>query len=35
VLGGEIKMGLFDKMFGNGAAQSQQQPNADQRLIEL
>jgi nucleoid-associated protein YgaU len=28
-------MGLFDKMFGSGAAQSQQQPNADQRFNEL
>jgi LysM repeat protein len=28
-------MGLFDKMFGNGAAESQQQPNADQRFNEL
>jgi nucleoid-associated protein YgaU len=28
-------MGLFDKMFGNGAAQAQQQPNADQRFNEL
>jgi hypothetical protein len=28
-------MGLFDKMFGSGAAESQQQPNADQRFNEL
>jgi LysM repeat protein len=28
-------MGLFDKMFGRGASESQQQPNADQRFNEL
>jgi nucleoid-associated protein YgaU len=28
-------MGLFDKMFGRGAAQAQQQPGADQRFNEL
>ncbi len=28
-------MGLFDKMFGRGAAEAQQQPNADQRFNEL
>lgn len=28
-------MGLFDKMFGRGAATAQQQPNADQRFNEL
>lgn len=28
-------MGLFDRMFGSGAAESQQQPNADQRFNEL
>jgi len=28
-------MGLFDKMFGKGASEAQQQPNADQRFNEL
>jgi nucleoid-associated protein YgaU len=28
-------MGLFDKMFGRGAAAAQQQPNAEQRFNEL
>ena len=28
-------MGLFDKMFGRGAEQSQQQPNAQQRFDQL
>lgn len=28
-------MGLFDRMFGSGAAQSQQQPNAQQRFNDL
>ena len=28
-------MGLFDKMFGRGASEAQQQPNADQRFNEL
>lgn len=28
-------MGLFDKMFGRGAAEAQQQPNAQQRFDEL
>ncbi len=28
-------MGLFDKMFGRGAQQSQQQPNAQQRFDQL
>ena len=28
-------MGLFDKMFGRGATESQQQPNAQQRFDEL
>jgi nucleoid-associated protein YgaU len=28
-------MGLFDKMFGRGAEQAQQQPNAQQRFDEL
>jgi LysM repeat protein len=28
-------MGLFDKMFGNGASEAQQQPNAEQRFNEL
>ncbi len=28
-------MGLFDRMFGRGAATAQQQPNADQRFNEL
>ena len=28
-------MGLFDKMFGRGAEQAQQQPNAQQRFNEL
>ncbi|HYE66576.1 MAG TPA: LysM peptidoglycan-binding domain-containing protein [Pyrinomonadaceae bacterium] len=28
-------MGLFDKMFGRGAAEAQQQPNAEQRFNEL
>ena len=28
-------MGLFDRMFGRGAAEAQQQPNADQRFNEL
>lgn len=28
-------MGLFDKMFGRGAADAQQQPNAEQRFNEL
>jgi LysM repeat protein len=28
-------MGLFDKMFGKGATEAQQQPNADQRFNEL
>lgn len=28
-------MGLFDKMFGRGAAQAQQQPNAEPRFNEL
>jgi nucleoid-associated protein YgaU len=28
-------MGLFDKMFGRGATEAQQQPNADQRFNEL
>jgi nucleoid-associated protein YgaU len=28
-------MGLFDKMFGRGASDAQQQPNADQRFNEL
>lgn len=28
-------MGLFDKMFGRGANEAQQQPNADQRFNEL
>ena len=32
--GGE-NMGLFDKMFGRGASEAQQQPNADQRFNEL
>src|SRR5215471_6220609 len=33
---GEWKtMGLFDKMFGKGAAQAQQQPNGEQRFQEL
>jgi nucleoid-associated protein YgaU len=30
-----MKMGLFDKMFGHGAAQAQQQQGADQRFNEL
>jgi nucleoid-associated protein YgaU len=30
-----MAMGLFDKMFGKGAAKAQQQPNADQRFQEL
>lgn len=28
-------MGLFDKMFGRGASEAQQQPNAQQRFNEL
>ena len=28
-------MGLFDKMFGKGASDAQQQPNAEQRFQEL
>jgi LysM repeat protein len=28
-------MGLFDKMFGGGASEAQQQPNADSRFNEL
>ena len=28
-------MGIFDKMFGRGASEAQQQPNADQRFNEL
>ena len=28
-------MGLFDKMFGHGATEAQQQPNAQQRFDEL
>ena len=28
-------MGLFDKMFGSGAAEAQQQPNNEQRFNEL
>src|SRR5256885_1017256 len=28
-------MGLFDKMFGSGAAEAQQQPNSEQRFNEL
>lgn len=28
-------MGLWDKMFGKGASEAQQQPNADQRFNEL
>ena len=28
-------MGLFDKMFGRGATEAQQQPNAEQRFNEL
>jgi LysM repeat protein len=28
-------MGIFDKMFGKGAAEAQQQPNVDQRFNEL
>jgi LysM repeat protein len=28
-------MGLFDKMFGRGATEAQQQPNADSRFNEL
>ncbi len=28
-------MGLFDKMFGRGAAEAEQQPNAQQRFDEL
>ncbi len=28
-------MGLFDKMFGGGASEAQQQPNADARFNEL
>jgi nucleoid-associated protein YgaU len=28
-------MGLFDKMFGRGASEAQQQPNAQQRFDEL
>jgi hypothetical protein len=28
-------MGLFDKMFGRGASDAQQQPNADQRFNTL
>src|ERR687886_1881231 len=28
-------MGLFDKMFGRGAEQAQQQPNAQQRFEQL
>lgn len=28
-------MGLFDKMFGRGASDAQQQPNAEQRFNEL
>jgi len=28
-------MGLFDKMFGSGAAQAQQEPNADQQFNQL
>lgn len=28
-------MGLFDKMFGNGASEAQQQPNNEQRFTEL
>src|SRR2546423_1921815 len=28
-------MGLFDKMFGRGATEAQQQPNAQQRFDEL
>ncbi|HEY0546065.1 MAG TPA: LysM peptidoglycan-binding domain-containing protein [Pyrinomonadaceae bacterium] len=28
-------MGLFDKMFGTGASEAQQQPNAEQRFNEL
>ena len=28
-------MGLFDKMFGRGASQAEQQPNAQQRFNEL
>lgn len=31
----ENGMGLFDKMFGRGAAQAQQQPNGQQRFDEL
>src|SRR5205085_11561827 len=30
-----IHMGLFDKMFGKGATDAQQQPNAEQRFQEL
>jgi hypothetical protein len=32
---GGKKMGLFDKMFGRGASDAQQQPNAQQRFNEL
>src|SRR6185295_3976329 len=30
-----MNMGLFDKMFGSGASEAQQQPNHEQRFTEL
>src|SRR5213075_478080 len=32
---GRMNMGLFDKMFGRGASEAQQQPDADKRFQEL